>query len=382
MDMDASSAASEPGWRCQMSGCRCEAKAWNACPASCSSVITSSTSPTAFMKMNGRPRKWSVSQYPPGAFPFRLSRSRSRSSIMVWNWPPSAGSTRSNTRAGGVDELVHRLERAERRGAAGIDRQVPRPECVEPEPLAPAIEDAGDGRRSGALDGLVEALAIGRGVVEPELGRERRSRGSWRSPRSAPPADGARASGRTGPRGRRAPRCTAAWPARKARSRTARSGALEERLQLRQRALHPLPFDGHRARDALIARAQLLQLGEQRDVGFAEDLDGGAEPGERRRQLGRAVAQGHEAPSQLHAALLRLWAGSRSRSGDGPSPSRIRGVDGVGDHRLRRGFGDQLLQPGPRPEPVLHRRGVERSLGQLLEVGDDVFPGGLGEGGG
>ena len=62
MDMDASSAASEPGWRCQMSGCSCEAKAWKACPASCSRVMTSSTSPTAFMKMNGRPRWCSVSQ--------------------------------------------------------------------------------------------------------------------------------------------------------------------------------------------------------------------------------------------------------------------------------------------------------------------------------
>ena len=43
--MDASSAASEPGCRCQMSGCSCEAKAWNACPASCSRVMTSSTRP-------------------------------------------------------------------------------------------------------------------------------------------------------------------------------------------------------------------------------------------------------------------------------------------------------------------------------------------------
>ena len=50
------------------------------------------------MKMNGRPRKCSVSQYPPGALPFRLSRSSSRSSIMVWNSPPSTGSTRSKTR--------------------------------------------------------------------------------------------------------------------------------------------------------------------------------------------------------------------------------------------------------------------------------------------
>ena len=62
MDIEASSAASDPGCRCQMSGWRCEAKAWKAWPASCSRVLTSSTRPTAFMKMNGRPRKCSVSQ--------------------------------------------------------------------------------------------------------------------------------------------------------------------------------------------------------------------------------------------------------------------------------------------------------------------------------
>ena len=34
----------------------CASKAWKAWPASCSRVDTSSTTPTAFMKMNGRPR--------------------------------------------------------------------------------------------------------------------------------------------------------------------------------------------------------------------------------------------------------------------------------------------------------------------------------------
>ena len=199
------------------------------------------------MKMNGRPRKWSVSQYPPGALPFRLSRSSSRSSIMVWNWPPSTGSTRSNTRRAVPDELVHRLERAERRGAVGIDRQVPRPERVEPEPLPPMLEHPRDRRRGGALDRLVEALAVGRGVVEAELGGKdvvavvgeagvpRRPLAELEHPVEQP---GQRAAlldvGLGG-------RPEGALPDRPV-------GALEEGLQLRQRALDPVPLDRHRAR--------------------------------------------------------------------------------------------------------------------------------------
>ena len=239
--MDASSAASDPGWRCQMSGWRCEAKAWNACPASCRSVITSSTSPTAFMKMNGRPRKWSVSQYPPGALPFRLSRSRRRSSIMVWNWPPSTGSTRSKTRARRAHELIHRLERPERSRAVRVNRQVPGAERVEAEPLASMLHDPRDGRRGRALDRLVEALAVGRGIVEPELGREDvvAEVGEARVPRRAlaqleHPVEQAR-QGAALLDVRLRGRPEGALPDRPVR-------ALEERLQLRQRALHAVPL--------------------------------------------------------------------------------------------------------------------------------------------
>src|SRR6266496_2165922 len=116
------------GHRCQLSGCAWEANAWKACPASCSRVITSSTRPTAFMKMKGRPWKCSVSQYPPGAFPLRLSRSRSRSSIIVWNSRP------------------------------------------RPESRPSVREHPGDRRRHRALDRLVKPLAIRGGVVEAELG--------------------------------------------------------------------------------------------------------------------------------------------------------------------------------------------------------------------
>ena len=57
MLIDASSAASCPVRRCHVNGSACVAKSWKQCPASCTSVLTSSGTPTAFMKMNGRPRK-------------------------------------------------------------------------------------------------------------------------------------------------------------------------------------------------------------------------------------------------------------------------------------------------------------------------------------
>jgi hypothetical protein len=62
MLMLASSAASCPVERCHTSGSRCDAKSWKQCPASCTSVFTSSGTPTAFMKMNGRPRHDSLVQ--------------------------------------------------------------------------------------------------------------------------------------------------------------------------------------------------------------------------------------------------------------------------------------------------------------------------------
>ena len=65
--------------------------------------------------------------------------------------------------------------------------------------------------------------------------------------------------------------------ARNARSRTFRSETLEERLQLRQGALDAIPLDRDGAGDSLIPGAVLLQLGEDRNVLVAEDLDLGPE---------------------------------------------------------------------------------------------------------
>jgi hypothetical protein len=94
------------------------------------------------------------------------------------------------------------------------------------------------------------------------------------------------------------------------------------------------------------------------------------------------MPEGHELASQLNAALLGLRHDFGREAEMILLLLRIRGLDRVGDHGLRRGLRDQLLEPGPRAEPLVHRGSVERPLGQLLVVGEDVFPGGLGEGGG
>jgi len=70
---------------------------WKLCPDSCRRVLTSSSFFAAFMKMKGSFASASPSWYPPGAFPFLLSRSRSPSSDILWKYPESCGSTSEMT---------------------------------------------------------------------------------------------------------------------------------------------------------------------------------------------------------------------------------------------------------------------------------------------
>ena len=229
-----------------------------------------------------------------------------------------------------------------------------------------------------SLDGVVEALAISRGIVEAELGRKD----------VVPEIVEARVPGRSLAQLEHAVEQFRQRPALlDVRLRGRPEGALsnsavrtlEEWLQLGERALLTFPFDRHRARDALIACAELLQLGEERNVRLAEDLDRGAEAGEGRRELGRGVARFHQPPSQLDAALLHL----RHDLGGEPKVVRlfvgVGRVDRIGDHRDRGRFGHQLFQRGPGLQPALDRAGVDRPLGQLVEEGGNVVPSRFGE---
>ena len=245
---------------------------------------------------------------------------------MVWNSPPSAGSTRSKTVPRRADELARpsRTGGAAWRGTGSTARSHGRSAS------SPSRRRRCSSIRSTAgvtvpLDRVVEALAVGRGVVEAELGREdvvaevgepgvARRLLAQREHR-----------GRTAPPARRAARCRAAWPARKARSRTCPIGALEERLQLGQRPLLALPTRPSSTPVIRWYRAlSSSSSAKMRHVGLAEDLDRRAEPGERRGQLGRGVARAprdRRASSTLRSSIFgrisvekRRWSASFSGS--------------------------------------------------------------------
>ena len=125
--------------------------------------------------------------------------------------------------------------------------------------------------------------------------------------------------------------------------------ALQKRLELGQRSLDAVPLDRHGTGDALIAGAQLFQLGEDGDVLLAEDLDGGAEACQGGGELRRRVAGGDQPLGQLHAPLLHLGEDLHGESEMIGFLLRIGGIDGVGDHRLGRGLGHQRFQGRPAP---------------------------------
>ena len=85
-----------------------------------------------------------------------------------------------------------------------------------------------------------------------------------------------------------------------------RQALFEIRLELWDRLRFPFPLDRQPADDLLILRAQLLDLGEQRNVLFAEDLGVGAESLDGRLEPGSRVAELDEALRESHTLLVRL----------------------------------------------------------------------------
>jgi hypothetical protein len=269
-------------------------------------------------------------------------------------------------------------KRAQRRLAVGIHRQVPGPEHVEREPAAADLEHALDRRRRRFLDRVVKPLAVGGGVVEAELGGENvvPEIGEPGVPRRALPqlVHPVEEAGELGPV---LAVGTGGGPERPLPDGAV--GTLEEGLKLGQRALLAVPFHRHRAGDPLVPRAQLLQLGKDGDVGFPEDLDRGAETGQGGFQRRCAIAGLHQSPRQLDAPLLHPGQDLGGEAKVIGLLLGIGGVDGIGDHGDGRRLGDQLFQRGPALEPALDGALVERPLGEVVEIGSDVLPTGLGE---
>src|SRR6185503_13428004 len=69
--------------------------------------------------------------------------------------------------AAAVHQLLHGLERAQRRAALGVDREIPRPQRIDAELPAPTLVAAAQRGDDGRLVRAVEVEAVLRGVVEP-----------------------------------------------------------------------------------------------------------------------------------------------------------------------------------------------------------------------
>src|SRR6478672_8161210 len=81
---------------------------------------------------------------------------------------------------------------------------------------------------------------------------------------------------------------------------------LEVRLQLRNGLGLTLPLRRQTADDLLVLGRELLELGEQRHVFFAEDLGVGAEPLDGRLEARAGVVEAEQALRQTDALLVRL----------------------------------------------------------------------------
>jgi len=179
---------------------------------------------------------------------------------------------------GGPDEFGGIGKRPQRLGTVGIDGKVPRPQHLESQPSPARLEHSLNCGGHCPLDRLVEALAVGGGVVEAELCRKDvvPEVGKAGVPRRPHPElihlveESAQLIAAIQIR----PRRGAEGPLPHGPVR-----ALEEGLQLGERPLYAVPLHSDRAGDSLIARAVLLQLREYRNVFIPKDLDLGAESG-------------------------------------------------------------------------------------------------------
>ncbi len=281
-------------------------------------------------------------------------------------------------RPGTTSELRAVAERAQGLRPIEIDRQVPGAERVEPELFAAVRHEAPVRRHDMAFDGIVEALAVRRRIVEAKLRleyvvAERYEAGVLRHllPQAVHLIE----------------QCGQLVAGRYVRCRARAEGALpdvpvrllEEGGELRQRQLLPLPWRGHAAGDALVRSGVLLQLAHDRHVGVAKDLDGRPEAAQHGLQRRRHIARRDQPLLQRDAPFFRLRQDLHREPEVVLLGGLVARVDGVADHRPAGGLGEHRLEPRPVSEPRLHRIVVEVPRGERVEVGADVIPGCLGE---
>jgi hypothetical protein len=189
-----------------------------------------------------------------------------------------------------VDERANVVERLERLDALELHPQVPRSHAIEPKSLAAVLELARHGGNDRLLHRVVEAVAVRGRVVEAVLGLERvllivREAGVARHlrPRDEHLVEQSRelVAAREICFVAKSPRALADLAI----------AFLEVRLQLRDRLGLTFPLCRQPTHDLLVLRGELLELGEQGNVFFAEDLGVGAEPLDGRLEAGSGVVE-------------------------------------------------------------------------------------------
>ena len=274
------------------------------------------------------------------------------------------------------DEVVDPLVRLQGRAALGVDPQVPRPQPVQAQVLALAIQQSPGHGQDRLLDGLVEPEAVLGRVVETVL----------LAVRVIAEVSKARVPGDLLPQ--------VVHPVEQTRDGVApldvglelvAERALAHRavvdLQVRPhllgRLLRAVPVDGHRPDHLGPLGRQLRQLREQRHVGFAEQFHLVAEAPHGCLEVRRHVAELDEPALQPDALLVGL----RPDVALEPQARRLAlGVGGVAHVRevgQGRGLGEHRLELGPVGEPLLDIAVVHRPGRQLLVVGHDVPPRGV-----
>ena len=154
---------------------------------------------------------------------------------------------------------------------------------------------------------------------------------------------------------------------------------LEQRLQLRNRQRATINLDAHAASQFLIACAQLFDLREACDICVAKNRYGGAELTEQDREVGIINAGIDQELREAGLSCLDVRLHFRHEAQVPHFGPRIGGVAGVCDQRLRRRFVDELFEQRPLPKPFPCRRTRRRALRQRVVKGGDLRPGGVRE---
>jgi hypothetical protein len=270
-----------------------------------------------------------------------------------------------------VDELVRALEGPQRAAALQVHLQVPRAQLRQAEGLRALGVQAAHQRHADLLGALVEALAVGGRVVEALHARvlvvaEVLEAGIERDP--VPQREHA-VEEVVDPVGVLQAALRDRFPAGLAARAV---GLLQVLGHLRQRPLLALEGDGHGAVDLAVLLVELGDIGLDRDVGLAEELDRPAQAAQQHAVAGRVEAGGERALDhlavELEAGLLQLGLHLLDEVEEAPARELVVGVPGHPDVEVGRGLLGRGVELAAVEEQALQAVGVVDRASQELGV--------------